>query len=88
MPVSEKQLRYAAHARCVCGAGMAYDPSADHRMPDGGYWDCSAILLGTAIPSGQPGAVTHTDRLPFAFYEIKSEDQPSAQGATTRLTKD
>ncbi len=28
--------------------------------------------------------MTHTDRLPFVFYEIKSEGQPSANGATTR----
>lgn len=81
------KLRYAATVRCPCGAGLAYDPRADgegtpFRGPSA--WDCSAILLGEAIPSGQPGAVEHTDQLPFAFYEIKSEDQPSAKGRTTR----
>jgi hypothetical protein len=72
MPVSEKQLTYAAHAG----------------KPIHGYWDCSAILTGEAIPVGQPGAVKHEARLPFAFYEIKSENQPSARGATTRPPKE
>ena len=83
-------LVYAATARCPCGAGLAYRPG----VPEPGSpfkgasaWDCSAIILGTAIPSGQPGAVQHTALLPFAFYEIKSEDQPSARGASTRPVK-
>jgi hypothetical protein len=76
-----QRLIFAAWNRCPCGAGLAYDPAFEHQ---GRYWDCSAILLGTAIASGQPGAVTHTDQLPFAFYEVKSENQPSANGATTR----
>lgn len=87
MAVSAKQLRYAATARCTCGAGMAYEPGGESGKPIHGYWDCSAILTGTAIPSGQPGAVKHESRLPFAFYEIKSEGQPSAHGATTRPTE-
>lgn len=90
-PLAER-LCYAATARCHCGAGMAYDPFGksggypeqgenDSPFVGGlsGYWDCSAILLGTANPS-----VKHEDQLPFAFYEIKSENQPSAHGATTR----
>ncbi len=80
-----KAMTFAATARCQCGAGLAYDKTCvaePFRGPS--YWDCSAILLGEAIPSGQPGAVEHTDRLPFAFWEIKSEHQPSARGATTR----
>lgn len=88
MAVKEKDLTYAATARCPCGAGLAYVTKADHRInsgdPHGGHWDCSAIILGEAIPSGQPGAVKHEARLPFTFYEIKSEGQPSARGATTR----
>ena len=90
-PLAER-LRYAAYTRCRCGAGMAYDlfGASDGIHDDGtsaadGYWECSAILLGAAVQSGFPGAVTHEARWPFAFYEIKSEDQPSAQGATTRL---
>lgn len=82
-----ERLTFAATARCPCGAGLPYDPAEEGG--DGPFcgpsaWDCSAILLGTAIPNGRPGSVTHTDKLPFAFYEIKSENQPSAFGATTR----
>lgn len=80
-----EEMTFAATARCPCGAGLAYDAACvaePFRGPS--YWDCSAILLGDAIPAGQPGAATHTDRLPFAFWDIKSEHQPSARGATTR----
>lgn len=80
-----KGMTFSATARCKCGAGLAYDDTCvakPFRYPS--YWDCSAILLGDAVPSGQPGAVQHTDRLPFSFYEIKSENQPSARGASTR----
>ena len=72
------RLVYAASARCPCGAGLAYDPAGESGRPHG-YWECSAILLGTADK-----AVKHEAQLPFAFYEIKSERQPSAHGATTR----
>lgn len=80
------RLVYAATSRCPCGAGLAYDPAHENAGsvftgPLSGHWDCSAILLGTADP-----AVTHTDKLPFAFYEIKSEGQASACGRTTRPT--
>lgn len=91
-PLAER-LVYAAHSRCPCGAGLAYDPAGEvgkledspFRGPD--CWDCSAILLGTAVARGEPGSAQHTDKLPFAFYEIKSENQPSAGGATTRPAK-
>lgn len=76
----DKQLVYAANTRCLCGAGMAYPKS----MGPDGYWDCSDILTGRAIPSGQEGSVKHEAQLPFVFYELKSERQPSANGATTR----
>lgn len=85
------RLIFAASSRCPCGAGLAYDPlGEDASSPFKGpsYWDCSSIILGTAVASGQPGSVQHTDRLPFIFYEIKSEDQPSANGATTRPAKE
>ena len=85
-----ERLIFAAHSRCPCGAGLAYDPAGEvGGIEDGPFnrpnaWDCSAILLGTAALSGQHGAGQHTGLLPFAFYEIKSENQPSAGGATTR----
>ena len=79
------KMIFAATSRCPCGAGLAYDDTCIMEpFRSASYWDCSAILLGTAIPSGEPGSVQHTDRLPFSFYEIKSENQPSARGATTR----
>ena len=89
-PLADR-LIYAATNRCPCGAGLAYDPFAEDE-PDNpfrgpSYWDCSAILLGTAISKDQPGSVEHTGKLPFAFYEIKSEKQSSAYGATTRPKK-
>jgi len=70
-----EELLYAAASRCPCGAGLAYPKE----MGIHGWWDCSAILTRTA-----DGLVEHTAKLPFAFYEIKSEDQPSSMGATTR----
>lgn len=81
-PVADR-LVYAAMARCACGAGLAYDPYGESGGPRG-YWDCSDILLDRAAAKGEPGAVQHSDRFPFTFYEIKSERQPSANGATTR----
>lgn len=72
-------LVYAAFVRCPCGAGMAYDRDGESGKPIRGYWDCSAILLGTADTN-----VKHEARLPFVFYEVLEEVQPSAQGATTR----
>jgi hypothetical protein len=71
------QLLYAASSRCPCGAGLAYPfEFRDGIMPS--QWECSALLTGTG------GDGPHTAPLPFAFYEVKSEGQPSARGATTR----
>lgn len=85
----QSRLVYAATARCPCGAGLAYDETCTNPPFNGpSYWDCSAILLGTAVPQSQPGAVEHTGKLPFTFYEIKAEGQPSARGATTRPQED
>lgn len=76
----DSDLVYAAYARCDCGAGLAYPPGIGVH----GFWDCSDILTGRAAPKGRPGSKQHSDRVPFAFYEIKSEKQPSVSGATTR----
>lgn len=87
-PLADR-LIYAAYNRCPCGAGLAYDPAEKEDgvfLYGNGHWDCSAILLGNAIPKDQPGSVQHTGRFPFTFYSIKSEGQPSAHGATTRPT--
>lgn len=74
-PFGLDELKFSATARCDCGAGIAYP----NDIGPGGFWDCAAILTGCANRT-----VKHCGQLPFAFYEIKSEDQPSAQGATTR----
>jgi hypothetical protein len=71
----ETDLVYAAYNRCPCGAGLAYPIN----IGMSGHWDCSAILKGQADEKA-----THTAKLPFMFYEIKSENQPSAGGASTR----
>lgn len=85
MAKTAADLTWAATDRCPCGAGLAYDESCQLEdvpqvWPYNGYWECSAILLGTAVP----GEATHTAKLPFAYYSIKSDNQPSANGRTTR----
>lgn len=89
-PLNDRLL-YAAYERCECGAGMAYDPAnpGDESSPFRGpsKWECSDILRFATYTADQKLAVkaaTHTSPLPFAFYEVKSEGQPSANGATTR----
>jgi len=75
-PPAAPELVYAATVRCRCGAGLAYPEGAGLRDS----WSCSAVLLG-ADPAG------HDEDRPFTFWEIKSERQPSANGATTRPTR-
>ena len=53
------RLVYAQRAACPCGARMAYKVGDD-------FWDCSAILKGTANPN-----VKHEAQLPFRFWEVK-----------------
>jgi hypothetical protein len=77
----DKDLTYAAYSRCPCGAGLAYP---DDASPFEGYWDCSDILTDRAKTKQEEGSVTHTGKLPFIFYEVLSENQPNAKGATTR----
>lgn len=72
---SSDELIYAATSRCMCGAGLAYPKNSSPR----GSWYCSAILTGQAESRS-----SHDSGYPFAFYEIKSEDQSSANGQTTR----
>ena len=71
---TDSELIYAARIRCLCGAGMAFAPETGPK----GHWECSAVLKGKA------GAGRHGARFPLAFDKIRSEQQPSASGATTR----
>lgn len=66
---TEDDLVVANSSHCPCGALLAYD--RDIPLSEGA-WDCAAILLGKAIPKDEPGSVTHTGKLSFAFYEVKS----------------
>lgn len=72
------ELIFASLARCECGAGFAY--------PKGvgvwGSWYCSDILRGKAETNSSE--IKHSNCRPFSMYNIKSEQQPSANGATTR----
>ena len=73
-PFKPDEIRYAARSRCACGAGMAYPVGCGMRH----HWDCADVLLQKVKTN-----VGH-DSFPFAFYEIKEEGQPSANGVTTR----
>lgn len=83
-PFDDDDLLYAAGSRCDCGAGMAYP----HNIGMRGAWHCSAILTGRAPRIGEPGGdQVHTGALPFAFWSVKAEGQPSVMGRTTRPPK-
>lgn len=73
---NDDELLYAAYNLCPCGHGLAYPKECGYKAR---FWDCSAIWKGIADAS-----VQHTDQLPFSFYNVKSENQPSANGNTTR----
>lgn len=93
-PLNDRMI-YAAYDRCACGAGMAYDPAAegDKSSPlvlersGPSKWECSDIVRYETFDAAKQAEVkdaTHTPAMPFAFWEVKSENQPSANGATTR----
>jgi len=71
----DNELIYAATSRCQCGAGLAY-------FKGSAYWDCSDILTGRAGKEEQE--IVHDGAKPFSFWKVKSENQPSANGQTTR----
>lgn len=73
------ELVFAAYTRCKCGSGIAYPKN----IGVWGSWYCSDILMGKAI-TGKESKI-HDSSFPFNMYEIKSEDQPSANGQTTRV---
>lgn len=75
-------LIYSATARCKCGAGLCYE---EGKAGMHGEWICSACVLAdrAGLPLEGWDKSAHQS-FPFAFYDIKSEDQPSALGATTR----
>ncbi len=74
--VTVDDFEWAATARCRCGAGFCYP---NFTKDSHGHWFCSALMLGTA-----PADSEHDVAKPFAFWSIKSDSQPSANGLTTR----
>jgi hypothetical protein len=72
-----RRLVFSAKERCDCGAGLAYDRRSGRPV-----WDCSAILLGDAMLAGERGAADH--RIPCGFYDVLSERNRAANGASTR----
>ncbi len=76
VPFADDELIYAALTLCPCGHGLAYpkNPGSLKRQ-----WECSAVLRNLSGVGPE-----HSPALPFSCYEIKSEQQPSANGATTR----
>lgn len=63
---TDDELTYSSTTLCPCGHGLAYPKNCGIHH----YWDCSAILKGIADKD-----VQHTTQLPFAFYNIKSENE-------------
>lgn len=76
----DADLTYSAGARCECGAGLAYPNNVGMH----GAWYCADILTGKAKRDESGLLADHHQCFPFSFYEIKSENQPSANGFTTR----
>ena len=77
----EQDLVYAATQRCPCGYGLAHPKDCDVRHA----WNCAGVLLGM-VPLSLRTGISHRVGLSFMFYDVKSEGQPSARGATTRGT--
>lgn len=71
-PFKDEELVFAKSYLCQCGERVAYPKGIG---PFQGFWDCVGLLKRTAPPKGHPAAKVHTDRLPFIFWNIKSEDQ-------------
>jgi hypothetical protein len=63
---TEDELIFSAADRCICGYGLAYPVGCGFHH----YWDCAGILLGKVDT-----AVLHTDKLPFLYYDVKSESE-------------
>ena len=75
-PFKDEELIYSAFDRCNCGYGLAYPKNCTGNH----QWTCAKVLKGIGTDGGHKA-------FPFSMYEIKSEIQPSASGATTRAVK-
>lgn len=73
---TDKQLLYAATARCKCGAGFAYPLNNDDAWKLRS-WVCSAVLRG------EVQATQEHEMLPFAMYKIREETSINNRAALT-----
>ena len=95
-PLTDADLLYSACTRCECGAGLAYplDHEAARKL---GAWVCARVLKGEVDTTGdvsvnapmspvrRADAAGHAHiALPWWCYSVKSEGQPSSNGASTR----
>lgn len=78
-PFTDDELIYSRYTRCPCGAGLAYPKDCS----PGHYWDCAAILNGTAEHGKQ-----HTAQLPFNTYDVKGELYNGPEGSPTTRPKE
>lgn len=74
-------LLFAATNRCQCGKGLCYKEGDGDATEN--CWVCIEAYKANLKGSQSFPYKEHTC-LPFFMYEVKSETQPSADGATTR----
>lgn len=74
--LTDKDLMYAATARCRCGAGLAHP--LDHGLAmELRAWVCSAVL------KGDPTEIEDHDSPDFAFYKVREETSINNLGGHT-----
>lgn len=94
------EILYSASALCTCGAGLAYplDHNEARRVRAWvcsrvllGEVALVSLEMPRRLPNAPMAPERYTDtaglehsRYPFAFWNIKSEGQPSAHGQSTR----
>lgn len=78
MTYTDKELTYAATARCRCGAGLAHplETSAALKLA---AWVCSKVLRGE-VPEAE---VQNHQKFPFAFWKIREEQSINNRGNFT-----
>lgn len=89
--LTDKDLLYAATARCRCGAGLAY-PMDRELSWSIRAWVCSAVLKGeveskandqTIAALGNTAPVGEHDSLPWVFWKVREETSINNRGAYT-----
>lgn len=76
--LTDKDLMYAATARCRCGAGLAHP--LDHELArELRSWVCSTVLKGDPAENDNGDH----DSLDFAFYKVREETSINNLGGYT-----